>query len=105
MKSMKLMALVSLLLLVGVGVVCAAHHEPTVEKGKMLFNDPQLGTAGKSCGTCHPDGKGMAKAAAKPELAATVNTCISKALKGKPLDEKSVEMQSLVLYIQSLAKK
>lgn len=105
MKSMKLFALVSLLLLVGVGIACAMHHEPTVEKGKALFNDPQLGTSGKSCGSCHPDGKGLEKAGAKPDLAATINTCISKPLQGKPLDEKSVEMQSLVLYIKSLEKK
>lgn len=104
MKRMKMMALVAMLVLVGSGVALAMHHEPTVEKGKALFNDPQLGTSGKSCGSCHPDGKGMEKAGAKANLAAMINTCISKPLKGAALDEKSVEMQSLVLYIQSLGK-
>lgn len=34
-----------------------------VEKGKALFNDPQLSGSsfGVSCNTCHPDGKGLEK--------------------------------------------
>ncbi len=62
-------------------------------------------SSGQSCNSCHPDGQGMAKSAAKANLAETINTCIVKALKGKALDVKSVEMQSMVLYIQSLGKK
>jgi len=104
MKSVKVMALVVILLLVGSGVVLAMHHEPTIENGKKLFNDTKLGTSGKSCGSCHPNGKGMEKAGAKTNLAAMINTCITKPLQGKALDEKSLEMQSLVLYIRSLAK-
>lgn len=103
MNRMKTVALVVMLLLVG-GLAFAAHHEPTLEKGKALFNDPQLGTNGKSCGSCHPDGKGLEMAGMKGDLAQTVNKCISAALKGKPLDEKSIEMQSLLLYIKSLHK-
>lgn len=104
MKSTKMIVLLALLSLVVAGVAGAMHHEPSAENGKALFNDAKLGTTGQSCGSCHPDGRGMAKAAAKENLAATVNTCIAKALKGKPLDVKSVEMQSLVLYIKSLAR-
>lgn len=104
MKSTKMVVLLVLLALVGAGVAGAMHHEPSAEKGKALFNDAKLGTTGQSCGSCHPGGQGMAKAAAKENLAATVNTCIAKALKGKPLDEKSAEMQSLVLYIKGFAK-
>jgi hypothetical protein len=68
-----------------------------------LFNDSKLGTAGKSCNTCHKDGKGMVKAAAKKDLEDTINSCITGALKGKALDVKSVDMQSLVLYIKSFS--
>jgi cytochrome c len=34
-----------------------------------------------------------------------INACISKPLKGKPIDVNSTEMQSLVLYIKSIGKK
>ncbi len=88
-----------------VGIVFAASQEATVEKGKTLFNDPKLGTNGKSCNTCHPNGKGLEKAGVKSDLESTINGCITIPLKGKALDPKSVEMQSLVLYIKSLGEK
>ena len=74
-------------------------------KGKELFTGTQLGTSGKSCNSCHPDGKGLAKAAEYDgeELGAIINQCIMKPLKGKALDPASDEMKSLVLYIRSLA--
>jgi cytochrome c peroxidase len=80
------------------------QHEPSVEKGKALFNDTTLGTSGKSCGSCHPDGKGLETVGTKENLAATVNACIKAPLKGKALDGNSVEMQSLLLYLKSLGK-
>ncbi|HAD04919.1 MAG TPA: cytochrome C [Desulfuromonas sp.] len=101
---MKLVAIVFLLMFVGVGSAAAMSHGPTAEKGKALFSDVKLGTSGQSCSSCHPDGRGMAKAAVKTDLAETINTCIVKALKGTALDTKSVELQSMVLYIQSLGK-
>jgi len=102
MKAHKLVVLVVLVLVLGSGFVFAASHEATIDKGKALFNDPKLGTVGKSCNTCHKDGKGMEKAAAKKDLEDTVNACITGALKGKELDVKSVEMQSLLLFMKSL---
>lgn len=105
MKMMKMVVIVALLTFVCVGVAGAMSHGPTAEKGKAFFSDVKLGTSGQSCNSCHPDGQGMAKSAAKADLAETINTCIVKALKGKALDVKSVEMQSMVLYIQSLGKK
>jgi cytochrome c len=88
-----------------------------VAKGKALFNDSKLagGTAGKSCNSCHPDGKGLEKAGMKKEfnlggmkqrsLKEAINTCIVNALKGKALDAKSQEMKDIVAYIKSLEKK
>jgi len=88
-----------------------------VEKGKALFNDPKAfnGTAGKSCGSCHPDGQGLEKAGMKKEwknpvgtwksLQDAINSCIVNANKGKALDKKSAEMKDLVAYIKSLGKK
>jgi len=78
-----------------------------VERGKALFNNPTLGggTAGVSCNSCHPDGKGLEKAAARKDLEKQVNACIKNALKGKGIDTKSVEMGDLVTYLKSLKGK
>ncbi len=80
----------------------AAHHEASVENGKALFNDPKLGTTGRSCNDCHENGKGIEKAAGRKDLDSVVNGCITQALKGKALDVKSPDMQSLIIYINSL---
>lgn len=105
MNAVKFAVLVVLVVAFGSGLVFAAHHEATIDKGKALFNNSKLGTAGKSCDTCHKDGSGMEKAASKKDLEDMINTCITGALKGKALDEKSTDMQSLVLYIKSFADK
>ncbi len=78
-----------------------------MEKGKALFNDPNFGggTAGMSCNSCHPDGKGLEKAADKKDLEKFVNACIKNALKGKGIDTKSAEMADIVAYIKSLKGK
>jgi cytochrome c553 len=77
-----------------------------VSKGKVLFNDPRLSgaSAGVSCNSCHPDGKGLEKAAKRKDLQKVVNSCIENALKGKAVDPKSDEMANLVAYIKSLEK-
>jgi cytochrome c553 len=77
------------------------------EKGKALFNDPKFGegTAGMSCNSCHPDGKGVEKAADRKDLEKIVNACIKNALKGKGIDPKSVEMADVVAYLKSLKGK
>ncbi len=102
MKKTKLITLVALLVLFGGGVVSAMHHEPSVANGKALFNDTNLGTSGKSCNSCHPDGKGLAKAGMIEDLQATINKCIKMALQGKELGKDSIELKSLELYIKSL---
>jgi cytochrome c peroxidase len=77
------------------------------EKGKTLFNDPKFGggTVGMSCNSCHPDGKGVEKAADRKDLEKMVNTCIKNALKGKGIDPKSAEMADIVAYLKSLKGK
>jgi len=76
-------------------------------KGKVLFNDPKFGggTVGMSCNSCHPDGKGVEKAADRKDLEKQVNACIKNALKGKGIDTKSTEMADMVTYIKSLKEK
>lgn len=89
------------------------------EKGKALFNDPKaFGAPGEtSCGTCHPDGKGLEKAGAEGKkewknpggtwlaLEDANNVCIMMANKGRTIDPKSDEMKDLVAYIKSLGMK
>jgi hypothetical protein len=86
-------------------------------KGKALFGDPKFagGTSGKSCASCHPDGKGVEHVAGKTEFVTpggktktieeAVNICITMALKGKKLDAKSQEMMDVVAYMNSLGGK
>lgn len=80
--------------------------EASVELGKQLFNDPALGgsTNGKSCNSCHADGKGLEKAGTSANLAGTINMCIEKALKGQGLDTQSKEMEALEMYIKTFQK-
>jgi cytochrome c553 len=86
---------------------CSAWAEsPSVEAGEKLFNDPTLGASknATSCGTCHPRGKGMEKAAANPQIAAMINRCIQGPLKGEKINEKTEIMESLKMYLKSLAR-
>jgi len=103
MKDVKIAGLMILAVMISVGIAFAAQ-EVSAAKGKALFNDPNLGTTGKSCNDCHPGGKGAEKAAAKNDIERIVNGCITHSIKGKALDVKSVEMQSIVLYIKSLGE-
>lgn len=110
MKVLRLMVL-----FVCVFFVITTVQASSVEKGKALFNDPKLGTTGKSCNSCHPDGKGLEQAGTKKEfkimgktqksLEEAVNFCIENALKGKPIDPKGSDMQAIVSFIKSLSGK
>ncbi len=86
-------------------IVFAVQGGATIEKGKKIFNDPSLGTTGKSCNSCHPDGRGLEQSGTRRNLTDIINGCITIPLKGKALDPNSVEMESLVLYIKSLGAK
>jgi cytochrome c len=105
MKALKIVVLMLIVLVVGAGLVFAMQHEASIEKGKALFNDPKLGTSGKTCTTCHAGGKGLEMAGTQSDLDKTINACITTPLKGKELNVKSVEMQSLLLYVKSIGEK
>ncbi len=81
--------------------------------GKQLFHSPALGSANKSCASCHIEGedlKGVADsypkfsdlAAKEVTLIEMNNICIEGALKGKPLDPESDAARALAAYIRSL---
>jgi cytochrome c553 len=104
MKSLK----ITMLCMISVNLIFPlAMAAGDMEKGKALFNDPKFGggTAGVSCNSCHPDGKGLEKTADKKDLEKFVNACIKNALKGKGIDTKSGEMADIVAYIKSLKGK
>ncbi|MGO9613170.1 MAG: c-type cytochrome [Dissulfurispiraceae bacterium] len=114
MKAIKLLLLLSSVVLLSFSFAVAAGD---IEKGKILFNDPNFAGAvsGKSCSSCHPEGKGLDKAADKKvftimgkkqkSLEEAVNFCIEGAIKGKPIDPTSEQMQNIVSYIKSLRVK
>jgi len=109
--------IVFLSMMIGGLVLSFAFAGGDAAKGKALFNDPKLGggKAGKSCNSCHPNGKGLEKVADKKEfnlggkkqkdIEEAVNFCIEMMLKGKAIDPKGADMSNLVTYIKSIAKK
>lgn len=85
----------------------AGAEEASVAMGAKLFNDPGLGASknDKSCNTCHKNGSGLEKVGSDPRLATVINKCIVGPMEGEKLNEQTVAMQSLILYIKSLDKK
>jgi cytochrome c len=87
------------------GLVLAGQEKPSIELGRKLFNEVQPGITGKTCADCHKDGAGLEKSGSSEHHPAMINKCATNALHGKPLATDSVEMQSLMLYINSLKAK
>lgn len=116
MKILKITLLSMIIMGLLFSATFAVKHQPE-ERGKTLFNDPKFAgaTSGKSCNSCHPDGKGVENAGAKKEftimgkkqnsIEEAVNFCIENAIKGKAIDPKSEQMKDMVAYIKSLGKK
>jgi cytochrome c len=111
---MKILTIVAICLIATGLLFTTAWAEGDIEKGKALFNDTEFAgaTSGKSCNTCHPNGKGVEKAGDKKEfnimgkkqssLEEAVNICIEMAIKGKAIDTESDQMKDIVTYIKSL---
>lgn len=96
----------------------ALAYTGNVDKGKALFESPTLGggTTGKSCRSCHPDGKRLGydlferkhlrmMGFAKNSVAEVVNICIEKPLGGKAIDPNGEEMLDLLAYMKTLTAK
>lgn len=81
-----------------------ATEVPTTTLGDQLFHANNLGTNGKSCASCHPEGKGLEEIDAYDDgmLKEMVNFCIRDAMKGKMMDLQSTEIESFLLYLRSL---
>ncbi|RPI38070.1 MAG: hypothetical protein EHM54_01440 [Nitrospiraceae bacterium] len=107
---------IALFSVIALGLIFSfAYAAGDAEKGKALFNDPKFAGGVKACNSCHPNGKGLDKAADKKEfhimgktqksLEEAVNACIVNANKGKAIDVKSDQMKEIVAYIKSLKAK
>jgi hypothetical protein len=99
------------------GSLCLANAAD-VEKGKALFESPDLGggTTGKSCSTCHEGGEGLGSdlferkeftfsGKATMSLVEVINLCIENPLGGKAIDPEGQEMQDLTAYMKTLVSK
>lgn len=115
-ETMKLFK-IALLSMAAVGLIFstsfAVKHLPE-ERGGSLFKDAKFAGGSKACNECHPEGRGLEKAADKKEfkimgktqksLEEAVNVCIVNANKGKAIDPKSEQMKDIIAYIKSLKK-
>jgi hypothetical protein len=98
-----------IVILVAVGamttaVMAAEAGKDPVARGAELFKNAKLGTNGKTCATCHPDGTRLEEAASygDDQLAKVINRCIEKALSGKPIPVDSDNMTSMIKYIRAV---
>jgi len=85
----------------------AATEGPTLAMGQTLFTSTELGNNGKSCASCHPQGKGLEEIDAYDDemLKEMINFCIRDALSGRMFAPDSQELESVLLYLRSLPKR
>ncbi len=109
----KAIILISLLLISATPCLAAE-----IDRGKLLFNDPDLGNGsnGKTCNTCHAGGLDLAidvihkvnfeiMGVEVKNISEAVNFCIQVTLRGEGLDLQREEMDDLLSYMESIAKK
>ena len=84
-----------------------AIEAPSMSLGKTLFESDQLGTKGRSCSTCHAQGKGLEMIGDfnDEELKDIINACLRDAVGGQLISTESQEMNALVGYVRNFQKK
>ena len=100
----KSIIVVGILLMTG---LCAhAIESPSLSLGKTLFESTELGTKGRSCATCHAQGKGLGMVGDfnDTELKDIINACLRDALGAKMISAESQEMNALVGYVRKFQK-
>lgn len=95
-----------LVILLTIGFSAAAIEAPSVGLGKTLFESAELGSKGKSCSSCHPEGKGLDKVGDfnDTELKDIINACFRDALGAAMISTDSQEMDALLAYVRSFQK-
>lgn len=111
MKFIRTAFLITVALSLVFSAAFAMKHLPE-ERGEALFNDPKFAGGSKACSACHPNGRGLERAADKTEfnimggtqkgLQDAVNFCIVNANRGQAIDVNSDQMKDIVAYIKSL---
>ena len=88
------------------GLHAHAIESPSLSLGKTLFESTALGTKGRSCTTCHAQGKGlnMVSDFNDTELKDIINACLRDALGAKMISAESQEMNALVGYVRKFQK-
>ncbi|NLI76204.1 MAG: hypothetical protein GX442_07165 [Candidatus Riflebacteria bacterium] len=87
-----------------------------IDQGRDLFADPGLGTSGKACLACHQDPAASlgGKIQTYPKFSKVagtvindvhqVNLCLTKPMKGQPLNADDERMTALLAYLKSLVR-
>lgn len=90
-------------------LVCAAFSagsagqlSPDADVGRDLFSDGSFGSNGKSCDDCHADGDGLDELEGKKSstVMTAVEKCLSERMGGPVPEHTSVQMKSLMLYLE-----
>ncbi len=100
----------SLALLCGAALVTAALADTRADfaaRGAKLFADTGLGANGKSCASCHGDGKVWAGKPRFPKAALggmhtldqAIQICVASALGGKPLAWDDERLTALAVFV------
>lgn len=86
--------------------IAHAIEAPSLSLGKTLFESTELGRKGKSCATCHPQGKGLAMVGDfnDMELKDIINACFRDALGADLISTDSQEMNALLAYVRTFQK-
>jgi cytochrome c len=98
--------LIALGILIMTVLPAQAIEAPSLSLGKTLFEATLLGTKGKSCASCHPQGKGLAMVGDfnDMELKDIINACLRDALGGALISTDSQEMNALLAYVRKFQK-
>jgi cytochrome c peroxidase len=100
----KSIIVISILLMTGLHA--HANESPSLSLGKTLFESAALGTKGRSCATCHAQGKGLDMVGDfnDTELKDIINACLRDALGAKMISAESQEMNALVGYVRKFQR-
>lgn len=101
----KRLIIVSMLLATGINAF--AIEAPSLSLGKTLFESVELGSKGRSCAACHPQGKGLDMTGDfnDTELKDIINACLRDAVGAEMISPEAQEMNALMAYVRSFQKK
>lgn len=99
-------SIILLAVLLVTGFCAHATEAPTKELGKTLFESTEIGTRGRACATCHPQGKGLELVGDfnDTELKDIINACFRDAMGAKLISPDSQEMDALLVYVRGFQK-